>query len=377
MKQLKYFIIAALMFIAAFSYAQSPSVLSANFSVNSLPSSLGGGKFLVSGTFNDPTGKYTAANVDTSMWFNKSNDFFKIDSIYNVSGTSLTFRVVDTYSAGFISTGVAAIIGTTTNLKLPGVPATGDSNPALSTPPDYSSVMNFLISKLDEAIFNNTGGAAGTSNKVWKINSLADTTSLTTAIEADFAYINAYDAFAVKDSLQWRVIQKPGQVYEKTLLVDGSEIIVTYTNTTGLSIYAPTFDNVTFTRTGGAGQNTEGLLVLPTGFKPLSVAIHFSPAQAPGNTYYLNVRYGDIHTVPQPNELASSYTGVMGTVITKTTGGPSEGAPYLNFVHSGTPLQIGLVSITPPDGFTYTNRIKVSNYNQQAGAQGSILKLIF
>lgn len=130
---------------------------------------------------------------------------------------------------------------------------------------------------------------------------------------------------------------------------------------------------IEYERTGGAGQNTEGVLLVPPNVIMRGLSIHFNASQAPGNTFYLNVDYSE--TNRDVNGALSTLMPVMGTVTSKPS--PiSDGSPYLNFVHSGTPLQIGIVQVD--DNGTRTRiRYKISNYNQQVGAGASILTLIF
>jgi hypothetical protein len=132
-------------------YSQS-GLVSGNYSVSIIPVNNGDGTFNISGSFSDPKGQYFASDVDTGMVFWKGNHFYLIDSIISVTGPVLDIRVQDTYSTGFIPSGVAQIVELTPNLSLPGVSTTGDSNPALATPPDYAALMNYLILRIDNII---------------------------------------------------------------------------------------------------------------------------------------------------------------------------------------------------------------------------------
>lgn len=140
------------LFHTILSFGQVPGLVSGNLNITAFPTALGGGKFQVSGTFSDPTGRWFAADVDTGMIMWKGNDLFKIDSIILQSGSSLTFRVVDTYSVGFIATGNAQVLELSPNLKIPGVAPTGDSNSALTPAPDHASLMNYILRTMDERV---------------------------------------------------------------------------------------------------------------------------------------------------------------------------------------------------------------------------------
>jgi hypothetical protein len=141
-----------LLFHTILSFGQVPGLVSGNLNITAFPTSLGGGKFQVSGTFSDPTGRWFAADVDTGMIMWKGNDLFKIDSIILQSGSSLTFRVVDSYSVGFIATGNAQVLELSPNLKIPGVAPSGDSNAALTPAPDHASLMNYIVRTMDERV---------------------------------------------------------------------------------------------------------------------------------------------------------------------------------------------------------------------------------
>jgi hypothetical protein len=130
-------------------FGQAPGLVAGNLNITNFPAALGGGKFQVSGTFSDPTGRWFAADVDTGMIMWKGNDLFKIDSILVRSGSSLTFRVQDTYSVGFIATGNAQVLELSPNLRIPGVAPSGDSNSALTPAPDHASLMNYILKQID------------------------------------------------------------------------------------------------------------------------------------------------------------------------------------------------------------------------------------
>lgn len=134
-----------------------------------------------------------------------------------------------------------------------------------------------------------------------------------------------------------------------------------------------TVQGATYARTGGASQNTEGILTLPTGGILRGLSIHFTKAQAPGNTFYLNLdRLGTNLPV---NGSYDSLRPVMATVASKPDN-LSEADPVTNFVHAGTPLFVQTVAIED-NGTRVRQRIKIQNYNQQVGAGASILTLIF
>ena len=131
----------------------------------------------------------------------------------------------------------------------------------------------------------------------------------------------------------------------------------------------------TFARTGGAGQNTEGVLTIPEGSILKGIAVHFDAAQAPGNTYFLNIDrpYSGPITPPWLGE-----NDAMPPLLTVTSRpvGFSDVVPATSYVHSGTPLQYGIAQIND-NGSRIRIRLKVTNYNQQVGANASILSVIF
>ena len=75
----------ALIFVLWVPLAGQTGLVSGNLNVTVFPTSLGGGKFLVSGTFSDPKGQWFASDVDTGMVFWKGNNFYFIDSIVSQS----------------------------------------------------------------------------------------------------------------------------------------------------------------------------------------------------------------------------------------------------------------------------------------------------
>lgn len=147
-------------------------LVSGNLDVTVFPTNLGGGKFLVDGTFSDPKGQWFASDVDSGMVFWKGNNMYLIDSIITVSGPNLTIRVQDTYSTGFIPTGTAYIVEKTPK-GIPGVSVTGDSNPSLATPPDYAAGVNNSIRKIDSLLLSSVDVASQISDS---LNWVRDTT---------------------------------------------------------------------------------------------------------------------------------------------------------------------------------------------------------
>lgn len=131
----------------------------------------------------------------------------------------------------------------------------------------------------------------------------------------------------------------------------------------------------TYERTGGAGANTEGIITLPLASSFLTgCTIHFTAAQAPGVTFYLNIDY------PTPaagagNRNYDSLMMPMATVATKPAA-PTDAAPATNYVHTGTPIQVGVAGVSENAGTTRI-RIKISNYAQQVGANASMLSVLF
>lgn len=134
-----------------------------------------------------------------------------------------------------------------------------------------------------------------------------------------------------------------------------------------------TVAGATYERTGGAGQNTEGIVTLPAASIPRGLSVHFSAGQAPGNTFYLNVDYTG--TGKAVNGAQNSVMPPLATVTSKP-GAFSDGAPATNYVHSGTPLQVGIAQVDD-NGSRVRVRYKITNYNQQVGANASILTFIF
>ena len=130
---------------------------------------------------------------------------------------------------------------------------------------------------------------------------------------------------------------------------------------------------ITYERTGGSGQNTEGILTVPAEAILQGLSVHFSSGQAPGNTFYLNVDYQN--SGRDVNGTQNSVMPIWATVATKPTTF-SDAAPATNYIHSGTPLQIGISQVD--DNGTRTRiRYKITNYSQQAGSNASILSIAF
>lgn len=131
----------------------------------------------------------------------------------------------------------------------------------------------------------------------------------------------------------------------------------------------------TYSRIGGAGTNTEGVLTIPEGSLLRGVAVHFMQAQAPGNTFFLNIDR------PYSGPIMPPWLGIndamppLATVSLRPSV-PSDVAPATSYVHSGTPLIYG-ISEVDDDGSRIRIRLKITNYNQQVGANASILSVIF
>jgi len=129
----------------------------------------------------------------------------------------------------------------------------------------------------------------------------------------------------------------------------------------------------TYSRSGGSGQNTEGTITLPADCFLTGISVHFTSAQAPGNTFYLNV---DFPTTAEPNNALDSLMPPIGTVTSKPVS-PNDATPAQNYAHSGTPLLIGVAGVSSPSAGVTRVRVKVANYNQQVGSNASILSLMF
>lgn len=129
---------------------------------------------------------------------------------------------------------------------------------------------------------------------------------------------------------------------------------------------------ITYSRIGGTSTNTEGILVLPSATMSVEkVSIHFSTAQAPGSEFFLNV---DIPSdAPVTNASLDTLMPALATVTIKPSTALSDSNPALNYVHSGTPLQVGVVGFTVTAGVKTRVRYKIANYNQQVGSSASIL----
>ena len=128
---------------------------------------------------------------------------------------------------------------------------------------------------------------------------------------------------------------------------------------------------ITYERTGGAGQNTEGTFAVPAGVLALGLTVHFTAGQAPGNTFYINVDYQN--SARPVNGSQNSVIPPLATVATKP-GTFSDANPATNYIHSGTPMQVGIAQVD--DNGTRTRiRYKITNYSQQVGSNASILTL--
>lgn len=132
-----------------------------------------------------------------------------------------------------------------------------------------------------------------------------------------------------------------------------------------------TVAGITYSRTGGAGTNTEGILTIPDGAYCSQVFIHFDAAQAPGTTFYLNV--DTLGTSKEVNGSQNSARPAFGTVSTKPATF-TDGTPATSYVNSGTPLILGVAQMND-NGTRVRRRIKIDNYSQQAGSSASILAL--
>lgn len=336
--------------------AQS-GLVSGNLNVSALPTNNGNGTFTVTGIFSDPKGQYFASDVTDAHVFWKGNNYFPIESVDNVSGSTITITVQDTFSIGFIPTGNGQIGEETRRLKLPGVSPTGDSNAALATPPDHSSIFNFILQRIDNGLAS-----------VYEGNTVGDSTTVTSPVEGD-VFI-AGDTLLFHDGDNW-IIYAPGgdsggglQQYEATGVngaVDNGAFVTT------------TLTGATYERTGGGGTNTEGILTVPAGSILQGLSVHFSSGQAPGNTFYINVDY--LETGKSVNGTQNTFMPVWGTVSTKPATF-TDAAPATNYVHSGTPLQIGVAQVDD-NGTRVRVRYKVQNYNQQAGSNASVLSIVF
>lgn len=128
---------------------------------------------------------------------------------------------------------------------------------------------------------------------------------------------------------------------------------------------------ITYERTGGAGQNTEGTFTIPAGVLALGLTVHFTAGQAPGSTFYLNVDY--LSSARPVNGSQNSVIPPLATVATKPATF-SDANPATNYIHSGTPIQVGIAQVD--DNGTRTRiRYKITNYSQQVGSNASILTL--
>lgn len=151
--------------LSIWSIAQT-GIVSGNLNVSATPTNNGNGTFTVVGAFSDPKGQYFASDVESALdtaqfVFWKGNNFYLVDTAY-ANGSELTLVVNDTYSTGFIPTGNAQILEITGTLGLPGVSTTGDTNPALATPPDHAALLNYIIKRID-VWASSIGGVGGSS----------------------------------------------------------------------------------------------------------------------------------------------------------------------------------------------------------------------
>lgn len=164
---MRYILSILIILCSLFGNAQTPTLLAGNINITTFPVSLGGNKFQVVGTYSDITGKTFASDVTKGMWMLKNNDLFYIDSIYNVNGSILTYSVIDTFNIGIITSGTGAIVEVSDNFKIPGIPVTGDSNPSLIPPGDYSSLLNYIITKIDTALNYVANSALADGNGIY------------------------------------------------------------------------------------------------------------------------------------------------------------------------------------------------------------------
>lgn len=341
--------------LSLFSFLLQAQVglVSGELNVTTFPTNNGDGTFTLMGNFADPKGLYFAADVaiDMSLW--KGNNYFRITAA-SANGSTLDLTVEDTYNIGFLGTGIYSIGQETNNLRLPGVSTTGDSNPALSTPPDYAAKFNFILTLIDQGIPGVDSGA-----------SVADTSTIVNPTDGDV--LVSPDTLSFFDGNQWISIainaQGAGLQQYEAAGVNG-------TVDQGAFVTA-TASGITYERTGGAGQNTEGILTVPTGIILQGVTVHFSSGQAPGNTFYLNVDYQN--TGRAVNGGQDSVMPIWATVATRPVTF-SDADPATNFIHSGTPLQIGIAQVD--DNGTRTRiRYKITNYSQQVGSNASMLSI--
>lgn len=338
------------------SLVAQTGLVSGNLNITSFPTNNGNGTFTVVGTFSDPKGQYFAADVTAGHMLWKGNNYFPIQ-VASANGSELTLTVKDTFSIGFIATGNAQIGQETGKLKLPGVSTTGDSNPALATPPDHSALFNFILQRIDAGI-----------SGVYEGEFVSDTADVTTPVNGDVFIVG--DTLLFNNGDQW-ITYAPGgsggnaiEQYQASGVngaVDNGAFVTT-------SLLGATYE-----RTGGSGQNTEGILTVPAGTILQGLTVHFSSGQAPGNTFYLNVDYSE--TAKAVNGAQESVMPVSATVTTKP-GTFSDAAPATNYVHSGTPLQVGIAQVDD-NGSRVRVRYKIQNFNQQAGSNASMLSIVF
>lgn len=182
-------------------------------------------------------------------------------------------------------------------------------------------------------------------------------------------------------------IHQSGATVNQAIVWDGSAWVPTTITGTGDYEYSATpvtaivdegcfitctETGATFARTGGASTNTEGTVTVTESARVKGVTIHFNASQAPGTTYYLNIDYTG--TAKAVNGSTDTFRPILATVTTKPSS-ISDSTPATNYVHSGTPLQVGIAGIDD-NGTRVRYRIKITNYSQQVGAAASILTVV-
>lgn len=229
----------------------------------------------------------------------------------------------------------------------------------MDTAANLNELLQFILDNLGVSGEANTGSNLGAGQGVFasksgvnlRFKSLVAGTNITLNADGNTITINAADGGAGLEQYEADPVAGPD-----------TGCFLTCTET-----------GATFARTGGAGQNTEATLTVPEGAIVRGVAVHFSAAQAPGNTFYLNVDY--LGTGKAVNGSENSVMPPWATVASKPTGF-TDIAPATNYVHSGTPLQVGIAQVND-NGTRVRVRYKITNYSQQAGANASILSMIF
>lgn len=148
----RFFYLFTLLLFSLSLPAQS-GLVSGELNVSVLPTDNGNGTFSLSGNFSDPKGQYFAADVTAGMCLWKGNSYFHIEDA-SANGATLTLTVEDSYGAGFLPTGVYSLGEQTSKLGLPAVSTSGDSNPALASPPDYAAKLNYILQRIDQQAGN-------------------------------------------------------------------------------------------------------------------------------------------------------------------------------------------------------------------------------